>query len=246
MPRIAQLILALLIGLALLTWAASGVVETTVREWFERDVSSRGRVVLISAEQSLAQAWSSPNDLNSRLLAIARDERIMAVTACDADFKTRSATPAFPPEFNCLEVGTRVRNRDAAPGNSEPQFHEWSTVATLPTGQVQVSAMPILGQGQDLGFAVLVQDLTYIDKRENRARTFLIVIFGILAVAAFGVPLLAVKRARSDWSIEVRKLLRGGGKQSREFQPILSDMRELLGRMSNEQEDAPGSGLRQG
>lgn len=240
MPRIAQLILALLVGLALLTWAASGVVETTVREWFERDVSSRGRIVLISAEQSLAQAWSSPNDLDSRLLAIARDERIMAVTACDADFKTRSATPAFPPEFNCLEVGPRVRNRDAAPGNSEPQFHEWSTVATLPTGRVQVSAMPILGQGQELGFAVLVQDLTYIDKRESRARTFLIVIFGILAVAAFGVPLLAVKRARSDWSLEVRKLLRGGGKQSREFQPILSDMRELLGRMSNEQEDAPG------
>ena len=35
-------------------------------------------------------------------------------------------------------------------------------------------------------------------------------------------------------------MLRGGGKQSREFQPILSDVRELVGRMANDREDAPG------
>src|ERR1035438_3472764 len=40
MPRMAQLILALLLGLALLTWAASSVVQTTARGWFERDVCS--------------------------------------------------------------------------------------------------------------------------------------------------------------------------------------------------------------
>ncbi len=35
-------------------------------------------------------------------------------------------------------------------------------------------------------------------------------------------------------------MLRGGGSQSREFQPILSDVRELVDRMANEREDAPG------
>ena len=57
MPRIARLILTLIMGLALLTWAASGLVQTTAREWFERDVSSRTRLVLISATQTLANAW---------------------------------------------------------------------------------------------------------------------------------------------------------------------------------------------
>jgi trehalose 6-phosphate synthase len=66
------------------------------------------------------------------------------------------------------------------------------------------------------------------------------VVFGILAIMAFGIPLLVAKRARSDWSLELRRMLRGGGKQSREFQPILSDMRELVGRMANERENAPG------
>ena len=60
MPRMAQFILALLLGLALLVWAASGVVQTTAREWFERDVSSRAQLVLVGASQSLANSWYGP------------------------------------------------------------------------------------------------------------------------------------------------------------------------------------------
>jgi trehalose 6-phosphate synthase len=100
--------------------------------------------------------------------------------------------------------------------------------------------MPIMAQGQQLGFAILVHDLSFIDRREAAAQTFLLVVFGLLAVLAFGIPLLAAKRARSDWSLELRNLLRGGGKHKQEFQPILSDLRELVGHMANEREDAPG------
>ena len=54
------------LGLALLAWAASGVVQTTAREWFERDVSSRAQLVLVGARQSLANAWyGDPKDLQS-------------------------------------------------------------------------------------------------------------------------------------------------------------------------------------
>ncbi len=240
MTRVARFILALIVGLALLTWAASGVVQTTEREWFERDVNSRARLVLTSARQSLADAWNDPANLQKQLLSLARDERVIGAEACNADLTTRSSTPGFPGEFSCLAVGPRVLNADTAPGIAGHASHEWETVAALPTGRVQVSAMPIMAQGQELGFAVLVHDLSFIERREEAAQTFLIVIFGILAVMAFGVPLLVAKRARSDWSMELRSLLRGGGKHSREFQPILSDVRELVGRMANDREDAPG------
>ena len=73
--------------------------------------------------------------------------------------------------------------------------------------------MPISFQGQVLGFAILVHDLSYIERRENTAETFFIAIFCILAVLALGVTLLVVRRARDDWSLELRGLLRGGGKQ---------------------------------
>lgn len=236
----ARFILALIVGLALLTWATSGVVQTTAREWFQRDVSSRAHLVLIGARQSLADAWNDPENLQRQLVALARDERVMGAAACASDFNTRSSTPGFPIEFSCAEVGPRVRGADNLVGNVSQGFREWSTVSTLPTGRVYVSAMPVLIQGQEVGFAILVQDLSYIDRRVSAAETFLIAVFGILAIMAFGVPLLVARRARSDWSIEIRRMLRSGGKQSREFQPILSDMRELVGRMANEQENAPG------
>jgi len=233
-------ILALIVGLSLLTWAASGIVDTTAREWFERDVTSRAHLVLASASHSLAGSWNNPVELDSLLLGIARDERVMAVSACNADLTMRSSTPDFPQEFNCVEVGPRVRGVNHTADETQQPFHEWSTIATLPTGRVQVSALPLYGHSGELGFVVMVQDLSYIDRREDRARTFLIVIFAILAITAFGVPLFVVRGARHEWTLELRRMLRGGGKQSREFQPILGDVRELIGRMSADQEDAPG------
>jgi len=234
----AQFILALLAGLALLGWAASGVVQTTAREWFDRDVNSRAHLVLTGVRQSLTNAWyGEPKDLQRQLMDLARDERVMGAAVCDADLTLRASTPGFPEEFSCWVVGARIR---AAGGHNAGKLQEWSTVATLPTGRVHVGVMPVENQGQELGFAILLHDLSFIDRREAQARTFLIIAFSVLAIMALGVSILVAKWARYDWSRELRRLLRGGGKQRREFQPILSDVRELVGRMANDREDAPG------
>ncbi len=240
MPRLARFILILLVGLALLMWAASGVVQTTAREWFERDVGARAELVLTGANQSLADSWDSPDDLEKQLLALDRDERVLGVAACGEDLSTRSITPGFPAEFNCSAVGPRIRASERSGSDVNQHYHAWSTVTTLPTGRVHVGVMPVVRQGQELGFAVLVHDLSYIERREAAARTFLIIAFCILAVMAFGVPMIVARSARSDWSLELRTLLRGGGKRSGEFQPILSEVRELVERMASEREDAPG------
>src|ERR1035438_6125191 len=196
MPRMAQLILALLLGLALLTWAASSVVQTTARGWFERDVSSRARLVLVGARQSLADGWNGdPKDLQKQLIALARDERVMGAAVCDVNFKPLTSTPGFPDDFNCWTVGARVRAADpggnttgpddfncwtvgarvraADPGgNTTGILQEWNSVATLPTGRVHISVMPIW-KGQEVGFAILLHDLSFIERREADARIFL-------------------------------------------------------------------------
>jgi trehalose 6-phosphate synthase len=241
MTRLARFILGLLVALALLTWTVSGVVQTTTREWFERDVSEHARLAMVSATRSLADAWYDPDGLKTRLLAIDRNQHVIGVAACNVDLTTRSMTPDLPEVFRCQALGAWVRAAGTAAGDTNPKLQEWSTVATLPTGRVYVAAMPVVMQGQILGFVILAHDLSYIQRREARAQTFLLIVFGILAVLAFGVPLLVARRVRDDWSTEVRKLLHGGGKKEpREFQPILSDVRELIARMADEREDLPG------
>lgn len=237
MPRMAQFVLALLVGLALLTWAASGVVQTTAREWFERDVSSRAHLVLVGASQSIAAAWfGDPKDQQNQLTDLARDERVMGVLACNVDLSPRASTPGFPEEFGCSVVGSRAR----AVEGSANELQEWSTVAELPTGRVHVSVMPVASQQQQLGFVILLHDLSYIARREAQARRFLLIAFAFLAIMAFGLPMFVTKWARYGWNSDLRSMLRGEGKQNREFQPILTDMRELVSRMANDREDAPG------
>ena len=231
----AQFVLTLLVGLALLTWAASGVVQTTAREWFERDVNSRARLALVGASQSLADSWySDPEKLQKQLNDLVRDERVMGVLVCNADLTPRAST-GFLGDFGCAELGSRARAEENA-----NETREWNTVATLPTGRVHVNVLPITSDDQYLGFAVLLHDLSYIERREAQARRFLFIAFGVLAVMAFGVPIFVAKWARYGWSNDLRSMLRGEGKQKREFQPLLSDVRQLVGRMANEREDAPG------
>lgn len=148
MSRMGQLILALLLGLGLLTWAASGLVETTARDWFERDAGSRAHLVLTGARQSLAHFWYSSGSLQEQLTNLAHDERVMAAAACDPDLSTRVATSAFPEEFNCVEVGARVLVPSPGIALSSPVFREWSTISLLPTSRVYVTSMPISSGGR--------------------------------------------------------------------------------------------------
>jgi trehalose 6-phosphate synthase len=235
----ARVILALILGLAVLTWAVSGIVQTTAREWFERDVVSRARLALVGANQSLAAAWQwAPEDLAKQLTDIAKDEHVIGIAACDADLTVRYSTTGFPEEFRCPAIGWRVRGPELVAGEG-PSLRELATVATLPTGRVHVTAMPVTNLGQQVGFVVLVHDLSYIDRREAQARTFVLFAAGLLAVLAFGIPMFVEKWARYSWSRELRSMLRGGGEHKREFQPILKDLRELVSQMALDREEAP-------
>jgi trehalose 6-phosphate synthase len=137
-------------------------------------------------------------------------------------------------------VGPRIRQAGSSAAQENEGSREWSTEAILPTGRVLVTAMPITDEGPELGFAVLVHDFSYIDRRETRALTFLFVVFGILAIMALGILLLVARRTRADWILELQGLLHNRGKQSRKFQPLLSDVRELIERMASEREADPG------
>ena len=232
-----QFVMASLLGVAVLGWLVLTIVQTTARQWFGHDVQSRAELVLVGARQSLAAAWDQdPANLHKLLTDLARDERVIGAAACNGDLTLKARTPGFPDEFRCEAVGARIRAVN--PGSSS--LHEWNSVATLPTGPVHVGVMPIWGGDGQLGFAILLHDLSYIYEREAQARKFLLIAFGGLALLILVVPPFAAKWARYEWSRQLRRLLRGDAPQSREFQPILSDVREMFAGMANDLEDGAG------
>jgi len=230
-----RFVVGLVLGLALLTWATSFIVQRTTRNWFDKDVSLRAQLAVDAARQGLTDHWSRDEsaDLRRALSEITRDERIMAAAACGPDLALLASTPDFPTEFACKEVGGNVRPDPGAP----PQMWKaWHHEGSLPGGSVLVSAVPVLSAGQPLGFVVLVHDLSYAQHREASTQRFVLMAFGFIALMASAITLLAARLSWLSWTDEIRRLARGDPPKQPEFRPILRDVRELVDRIMVEKE----------
>src|SRR6266513_487082 len=225
-----RFVVALVLGLGLLAWLASIIVQRTTRDWFQKDTILRAQLVINGARQALSEHWSKKHrkDLQNTLVEITRDERIMAAAACGADLTLLASTADFPPEFSCRQVGHHVRATSDA---SLETWSAWHQSTSLPGGSVLVSAIPIQDSGQPLGFVVLVHDLSYAERREARTQQFLVIAFVILAVAASAVTIFTERVSWRGWIEEIRRLARGVALRGPEFEPILGDVRELVDRV---------------
>ena len=235
MRQAVRFTVGLVLGLALLTWATYFVVQRTTRNWVEKDVRLRAQAVVSGARQNLTAHWDKEHsqELRSSLSDIARDERIMAVAACNADLSLAASTPDYPGNFPCALLGPHVRPSADAPAEN---WTAWNQSEVLRGGTVMVSAIPVQDDGRPLGFVVLVNDLSYADRREASAKQFVLGTFGFLALAASIITLLVARLSWRSWSEEIRRLARGEKPQRPEFRPILRDVRELVDRIMVEKE----------
>ena len=234
MLRAIRFVVALVIGLAVVTWVASKIVHGTTRGWFEKDVSLRAQLAVSGGRQALISHWHKKqrSHLRDLLTEITHDERIMGAAACGPDLSLLASTSDFPAQFTCRVVGTHVLPSTDAP--SAP-WRTWEMIASLPGGAVHVSAMPVLERDQAVGFVVLAQDMSFVERREATTRRFLFLAFGFLAAAASVVTIVAARLSWRGWSNELRKTLQGKA-QRPGFQPILRDVRELVDRIVAERE----------
>jgi len=234
MRRIVQFVAGLVVGLGLLTWVASQVVDRQTRAWFDKDVNLRAELAVNGARQALVSHWVDEDWASLRKLLgdIAHDERIMGAAACSSDLAPLARTDDFPEQLTCSSTGAHVH------AVSDGPWMAWSTVESLPGGNVQLNAIPIENEDRILGFVVLAHDRSFVERREAQAHTFILLAFGFLALAASAVTVVAARLAWRGWNDELRRFLRGGATatQRPEFRPILGDVRDLIERMVAEYE----------
>jgi trehalose 6-phosphate synthase len=226
MTRAIRFLVALVLGLALLTGVASIAVHRMTRRWFENDVARRAQLAVNGARQALQirlRAGDGPA-LASILEDMARDEWVMGAALCDANLAQLAGSQEYPRTIGCADLGARVKGKGGA-------LAAWRGVWPLPTGLVHVSALPI----DDQAFLILVHDWTHIEARQETTRRYLFVGFGLLAGMAALVTIIAARLSWRSWSEDLRRFLRGGLERP-EFQPILRDVRELVDRLSAEKE----------
>lgn len=235
MRRAARFLFALLLGLALLTAAAHWALRRTVGEWVQRDLALRSELAVAAARQSLELGWGKDQSrLQSTLADITRNERNLGAAACSDTGQLLAATDAYPPEFSCRSVLERIRQEGRGDAAS------WSMTPDIPSGRMHLSAIRVGVSGDaDAGFVILLQDLSFLERREATIRNLLLTAFFILSLAASLVTLLVARFAWKGWTLELRRALRGGA--NKDFKALVRDVRSLAERLSGERErDAVG------
>ena len=109
MRRALGILISLIIGVGFLTWIVFLLVQRTARDWSEQDIKLRSQLAVNAARRALIARWQTERQrsLETLLVELTEDERILAAAACSADLVLLANTPDFPSQFSCSEIGPR-------------------------------------------------------------------------------------------------------------------------------------------
>jgi trehalose 6-phosphate synthase len=234
MNRTWKFLSALVLGLAAVSWIGAVVVQNTARQWFDEDIALRVRLVGNSAASAIVDRLLQEDGqrLDGLLEAIARDERITAAAFCGARGKLRAHTASLPTELSCAAIGDSINVRHQSSTNLNTV---WEEMWRLRAGAAHVSAIPVMRATERLGWLVLVHDLSFIERREAKTRRFLLLAFGILAVCASVITVVAARLSWSGFRHELRRFILGKAHGKR-LAPVVHDVRDLVEKVASEVE----------
>jgi trehalose 6-phosphate synthase len=237
MRRAARFLVLLLSGLALLAWLTHSVLTRTVQAWFERDLDLRSTAVVAAAQQSLVAGLADRSRLAATLADMTRDGRIMGAAVCSPEGVLLAATEAYPKEYSCTSLIERLQTSEHTVLRHD---RSWSAAQELASGRVYLSVIQLGSAPAPLADIALVHDLSYLSRRQETTRNFLLIAFFVLSLAASAVTLLAARFAQRSWLRQLQRALSGEG--SKEFQPVVRYVRSLVERRAREREAEAPSG----
>jgi len=262
-----------LVGVVIVTaWLVLPVVDGITLRWFSRDLDSRGAVVANALSDSVVEALRAnrPHQLEKLFDRAVQDERLFAIGLCSPDGRMLERTPAFPSALNCfnaLEISSKRDPRLLLNGGPvhvamHDVIDQPHPVAAAEAASEVAGAPPAAGAGGALAAAaaaseavvqtepvtvgrlVLLHDLSFIEKRSQDTRRYLVGLIAVLGLAMALITMVVAQLSWRGWVSGVRALLRGEGLISpltgtsaaaaAELQPFAADLRERLRDLEDE------------
>lgn len=221
----------LLVALTTMAYATVPLVDQLMLRWFTRDLDGRSALIANTIGDQLSRRLAAGDDKAAAQLLtdITQDERLFALGLCTDDNRPRLATQSFPPEVSCKEARMLVGEP------SERRDREFSVL--------HVSAHRI-GDDEGKNFTlVLVHDMSFVKRRSDETRRYLIFLFLALGLVVSGITVAIAQLSWRGWRHGVRTLLRGEqsirssaravmpelGTLERDFQEVLREVRAQYG-----------------
>jgi trehalose 6-phosphate synthase len=267
-----RFLLPLTLTLVVAAMLAMPLLDQVTLRWFSRDLTSRGVLVANTLSDAVADALASPQQSRLRSLfeRAAQDERLVAIGLCGVDDRLLHSSGRFPDGLGCRRAravgaqtdaqlaleGGRVQvgvhpvyapARPVAPAVSAPAA-DWAPGESRDRNDGVVAApAPAAAPGPPVlvGHLVLLHDMSFIDRRSQDTRRYLI---GLIAALGLAIALITVVVAQISWRGWVkgaRALMRGEGLLTPfgpmpELEPLASDLRGRLRDLEDEYRRAQG------
>jgi len=256
----------LIVTLMAAAYLAVPLMDQVTLRWFSRDLNIRGVLLANALSDSIASALAERRSarLQPLLQRTARDERLFALALCDPQGRIVQQTDRYPEKLTCaraaevasqpepsfeleggpVHVGVHpVQAGGVAPGAEAAEVAEVGGRAASEAGSEGGDASraepPLLGQ------LVLLHDLSFIERRSQDTRRYLI---GFIAALGLIIALTTVVVAQVSWYgwvRGVRAIMRGEGLltpllPAPELAPFAADLRSRLRDLEDEYRRSQG------
>jgi len=269
-----RFLLPLLATLALAAYLAVPVLDQVTLRWFSRDLNARGVLVANALSDSVADAIVAGRTPRLRALfeRAAQDERLYAIGLCSPASQMLQATDRYPAELGCgavFALAERTEPRVALAGGAvhvgvhdvygpaPPPPSPPTSLPPAPTppdfivgmlGEPPAAAAPAPAASAPpvlVGRLVLVHDLSFIDRRSQDTRRYLIGLITALGLVIAFVTMVVAQLSWRGWVNGARALMRGEGILSPllpppELAPLATDLRARLRDLEDEYRRAQG------
>ncbi len=235
-----RFLIPLLITVVVAAYLSLPLVDQLTLRWFGRDLNTRGELVANTLSDPVSEALSQGNDRRLRTLIdrAVQDQRMVAIGLCSLDGTLMYRTRGYPPGLSCAQAHAVAQRLD-------PRIR-------IEGGPVHVGVHPINGDSGEVAEVVLLHDLSFVDRRSQDTRRYLIVLITLLGLAMALITMVVAQLSWRGWVSGVRAIMRGEGLLSPmispegghrpppELQPFAADLRARLRDLEDEYRRAQG------
>ncbi len=260
-----RFLVPLILALVAASYLVLPLLDRMTLRWFSRDLNIRGELVANALSDSVGDAMLSrrPERLAQLFERTVKDERLFAVGLCSPDGQLVQATASFPPGLSCRRSVDIARQADPLfkqrEGGLHVAVHDIQAVppVELASGAEPVldtdspgneagediaqllGAVPAIAQPRLVGRLVLLHDLSFIDRRSQDTRQYLILFMSALGFTIALITMAVAQLSWRGWVNGARAILRGEGLVSPllpapELRPLAADIQARLRELEDE------------
>ena len=252
-----RFLLPLLATLAAAAYLAVPVLDSVTLRWFSRDLNSRGVLVANALSDSIAGALQSGRSARLRPLfeRAAQDERLFAIGLCSVDGRLLESTARYPSSLSCTEamvLGAQDDPRLVLPGGpvhvGVQAIYGQPPAAPAAADDDQSAGVPpegAAGSNALVSRLVLLHDLSFIERRSQDTRRYLIGLITALGLVIALITMVVAQLSWRGWINGARALMRGEGlftpvAPAPELAPLAAELRARLRDLEDEYRRAQG------